>query len=209
MTSCFHHRWSEQELINTRHYCRVIWPLNEWRLYRSPLKTKARCWWVSAQCEWGKYLLWIHICSQWTDVFSHFHLFKMMTRFLSPSEMLSVRAGHRDSRGERAGDREEKCWWRQIAGEPLLHEWQGELELTHILVSSESHRPRLSSCYKLCIFIVAALQQLSRISGTKEPSEERRKSSAHIAISVLCLHESATGAGFLLPAANKSVHPHN
>ena len=48
-----------------------------------------------------------------------------------------------------------KCLGVQIGREPLLHERQDNLGLTHILLSSESYPPCLSSLYTLFIFIMA------------------------------------------------------
>lgn len=70
--------------------------------------------------------------------------------------------------------------------------------------------PRLSGRYKLFIFIAAALEQLSRILGTKEPAEERRRRSAdHISVSVIALHEGATGPDFRCLKQKSSVCLHN
>lgn len=69
---------------------------------------------------------------------------------------------------------------------------------THSALVSESHRPRPSARYKLFVFITPALQQLSRIPGTKRSSEDmrrrRRRCSAHIAISVQCFHGGTAGS---------------
>ena len=101
---------------------------------------------------------------------------------------------------ERASCREKaKCWCRQIAGQTLSHEWQGELRLTHILLLSQSPTGHVRAPATTCLS--SSRRRSSSCHASREPKEaprrrrrRRRRSLAHIAISVQCFHEGTGGS---------------
>lgn len=92
--------------------------------------------WLKLRCSSpsGEKRRYRNRCSSWQTISG-----RRAARVISKCISAESQSGTETLVRPRASCREKaKCWCRQIAGQTLSHEWQGELRLTHILLSSQS-----------------------------------------------------------------------